>query len=287
MSSGRSAHGKTQNIQLNSLHSYAMDIDVMSCDTISGDVIFENPVTFSSNVTFASIAVYGRQTVTSHFDVGGDASITGDLKVNGACTLTSIHGTTASFTGNMTIGGMLSLTSNDPPSVGTGFDGAEACDVMVRRENHEIITTIYVDIGDGGDVDIVSDGSANTVIGENNANPAYLTQITTAVNGIIYRVELTVLENPAGADLNIDLYGNTSGSLAKGGDVTSGTSLQLIDGSGFGGHSAGRMMFHAAKTFTAGLDTYYIYLAHAGTTAETYTAGKWMLKFFGSIAPDI
>jgi hypothetical protein len=275
MSSGRSAQG------LSSIYSRGIDVGVCNIrvKTITGNVIFENVVTFSSNVKVESnVHVAGAETVTSHFYVGGDASITGDLKIDGACTLTSVHGVTASFTGNMTVGGILSLTTNTPAAAGAGILTVTPS-VLVRRINHEIITTIYVDIGAG---DIKSKNDEGDVIGEDGEGNAYLTKLTTTVNGIVYKVEMACLETPTTGDDDIDLYFHTS-ALDYDGDASGG--LKVINAAG--AHVIGKA-FYTGSGFgiTAGGHNYYVYLVSGnGDTAGTYNAGKFLIKIYGVHMP--
>ena len=56
-----------------------------------------------------------------------------------------------------------SFSTYDANDVGTGFDGAETCNVKVFKQNGEIVTTIMVDItglADSGTVkDVIGEGS--------------------------------------------------------------------------------------------------------------------------------
>ena len=62
--------------------------------------------------------------------------------------------------------------------------------IQVGKYNGEIVTTIHIDIGAGS---IVSGTDTGDVIGEEGVANAYVTQITTAKNGIVYKGEIVCL----------------------------------------------------------------------------------------------
>ena len=96
-------------------------------------------------------------------------------------------------------------------SQGGGFDAAQI-QSSVSEVNGEIETTLRVDIGGGS---IVSSGDADDVIGEDGVAAAYITRITTALNGIVYRGEMACLEVPTTGDANINLCADSDGTIAE------------------------------------------------------------------------
>ena len=104
---------------------------------------------------------------------------------------------------------------------------------------------------------------------------AYVTKITTAINGLVYRGEIICLEVPTTGDPDVNVTANTSGTIAE-------------DAAGAGQHTLANCGVHTLglKTdFTipaGGIQDDYIYLTHGGTTAGTYDAGKFLLKFYGA-----
>ena len=156
-------------------------------------------------------------------------------------------------------------------AAGGGIDAATPS-ISVAEYNSEIVTTVFVDIGGGS---IISSGSAGDVIGEDGVAAAYLTRITTAVNGIVYAGEIICLEVPTTGDADINVASNASGTIAE-------------DAAGEGEHVLANCGTHTlglrtAFTIPAGsIVDDYIYLTHGGSTAGTYDAGKFLLRFFGA-----
>ena len=168
-----------------------------------------------------------------------------------------------------------SRTAND---TGGGFDGAAGITMYVSKINGEILTTILVDL-EG----LLVSGTVKDIIGEDGVAAAYITQITTAVNGIVYKAEMSCIEVPAGSNTttDIDLVSN-SASLAE--DVEyddSGTATVLI---------AAGQAFTAGTTLSSGPDDLgncvddYLYLANGSgaNSGGTYTAGKFVIKLYGA-----
>lgn len=159
-------------------------------------------------------------------------------------------------------------------ATGGGFDGAAGVTMYVEKRNGEIITTILVDI-EG----LVVSGTVRDIIGENDTAAAHITQITTAVNGIVYKVEMGCIEVPAGSNttLDIDLARHDS-SRAE--DQTASSSTIIAPG--------GNWAANTWRTSTAGtnlnLVNDYLYLANGSgaNTGGTYTAGKFIIKLYGA-----
>jgi len=182
-------------------------------------------------------------------------------------------------------GSKLTISNADANAVGGGFNGAEdggIADSYVARVNGEIVTTLLVNIDD-----LKSSATDLDVIGENDTAAAYLTQITTAVNGIIYKVEMVCVETPAGSNAatDIDLVTNTAALAEDVAYTSTGTTTVLIKGeqlpsseweAGISARTSGS--FDAADVPNA-----YLYLANGEATAgdATYTAGKFMIKLHG------
>ena len=168
-------------------------------------------------------------------------------------------------------------------AVGGGFNGAEdggVESIYVSQVNGEIVTTILVNIDD-----LVDSGTVKDIIGENGVGAAYLTQITTAVNGIVYKAEMACIEDPAGSNCatDIDLVANTN-SLAEDAEYDSGggDATALIPGTA--AWESGTWRQSASGTDMIDLVNAYLYLAN-GTGANsggTYTAGKFIIKLYGA-----
>lgn len=160
---------------------------------------------------------------------------------------------------------------------GTGVDTAESYAASVLRIGSLVHTQIVLDmstlIGSATDLDI---------IGESAAANCTWGQLTTAINGALVAGKMTCLEVPAGGTADIDLY---SSNVATGvqdviiTDVTLGTETALVT-------SGGAWTSGAAKGMTA-LPTAndYLYLTNGAAAGGTFSAGKFLIEFFGYIAP--
>ena len=178
------------------------------------------------------------------------------------------------------------MTTATAVAVGGGFDGAASQTMYVSKINGEIVTTILVDIED-----LYTSGDIKDIIGEDDVAAAYMTQITTAVNGLIYKAEMSCVETPAGDNctLDIDLVGG-SVSLPEDAATDSGgsTATTLINCGG--NWAAGATRTSAAEPGAAGTQALantvddYLYLAtgDAASSGGQYTAGKFVIKLYGA-----
>jgi len=191
---------------------------------------------------------------------------------NGACELfhnnVSILSTT---TTGIDVTGVVKSTSATGTAEGGGIDASDAVSIQVGEYNSEIITNIFVDLGAGSIISTTTDGG---ILGNDGEEAPFITRITKAVNGVVYRGELICLEAPtASANVDIDLSANSSGTLAAGAD---GNATILINSGG--AHTVGRMV---ASTFAV-TDNDFLYLTQSGTTNGTYGAGKLLIKLYGA-----
>ena len=158
---------------------------------------------------------------------------------------------------------------------GSGIDATDAVSISVGEYNSEIITNIFVDIGVGS---IQSSSTDTGALGNATDANAYITQVTTAVNGIVYKAELICLEVPTVSSgalmLDIDLSTNASGTIASGSAVTAGTPICESAGSA----TLGRLV----KSTVAITPDDYLYLAQSGTNSGVYNAGKFLIRLYGA-----
>lgn len=126
-------------------------------------------------------------------------------------------------------------------------------------------------------IDLTGQQSSTTdldVIGS-GASPSYLTQLTAALNGTVFAGRMTCLEVPATGVTDIDVQWSTSGTL-KFDDALSGNTSLLSQG--------GAWTLALTKAFAdpVGIANGYVYLCNGTSgTVGTYTAGKFLLEFFG------
>ncbi len=244
--------------------------------------IYEHDVvtaTFSSMTVSGATALDGGLTMdTNKFTVAntsGNTAIAGTLEVDGNATIGDAVGDSHTINGDVTI------ESNTPTAVGGGFNGAETATVKVAVVNGEIVTTILADI-----TGLLSSGTVKDVIGEDDTAAAYLTRITSAVNGVIYRASIACTETPAGSNAEADLdLVTSSDSLAEDAEYDSGTTeVALIP-------ATADWTLGLYRESAAGLDcgaitanSHYVYLADGSGAASggTYTAGKFIIKLYGA-----
>jgi len=193
------------------------------------------------------------------------------LRPENAAAGMEVHGTTG-----------LLVNSATANAVGTGFDAAASQTMYVSKINGEIVTTILVDIDN-----LDSGGGMAEVIGEDGVANAYLTQITTAVNGLLYKAEMSCIEAPAGADctLKINLLTSADGTLAGKADA-SGAGPQILiatsaDWSAASSITTTGLVNSGDGSNTAG-EFLYLATADAATAGGEYTAGKFIIKLYGA-----
>jgi len=199
----------------------------------------------------------------------GDIVFQSDDGSGGVATYLTLDGSAKS----LEISVPLNVGSATGTTEGGGIDASDAVSITVGEINGEIITNIFVDIGVGS----IQSSSTNTgALGNGTDAAAYITQVTTAINGIVYKAELICVEAPAVAsganNLDIDLSANAS-SIASGSAV-SGTPVCESAGSA----TLGRLI----KNTAAITPDHYLYLAQSGTNAGVYNAGKFLIRLYGA-----
>ena len=159
-------------------------------------------------------------------------------------------------------------------AAGAGITGGEGTLVRthVTREGGLIITRLFIDL-----TGLSSSTTDLDVIGV-STTPAYLTQITAAVNGTIIGGTMSCLEVPAGGVTDIDLYKATV-ATGKFDDAVSGlTGYGAVVTSG-GAWTLGRVLGTVADGIAA--DNYLYLTGGASGTAAAYTAGRYVIMLFG------
>lgn len=171
--------------------------------------------------------------------------------------------------------GFLSTVHTMAP--GTGIAGATGEIVKWAVERDPVSGVHYT----RGIIDITGLASVATdgdIIGFGTTLPAYLGRITAAVNGTIFAGLMTLLETPATGEVDIDLFAATE-ATGKGDDAIGGlTETKVFDAAGDWGTVT------AVRMAAAPAANQYLYLT-VGTsstpTAGTYTAGIYMIEFWG------
>ena len=145
---------------------------------------------------------------------------------------------------------------------------------FINKIGGDIVTTILVDLHGG----LASGGAANDIIGTDGGTAnAYIAELTSAVNGIPYKLEFICLEVPTGGDPDINLVCSATGTSAENAAVTSGTVLFNNGDLTLGLHNEA----DAGSTLAA-LSKKYLYLTCGDATDAAYTAGKLVIKIHGA-----
>jgi len=157
-----------------------------------------------------------------------------------------------------------------PSSVITA--SAEAVQTSVVRQGNIIKTTIAIDI-----TGLKSVATLGDIIGDTGVS--YIGQITTAVNGVIYKGEVHCGEVPLTGDDDIDLYAADEATGAYDGAIGDLTETALMA-------AGGALAIGTPKPLTAlpAADQYLYITAGAGDTAGTYTAGRLFIELWGTVA---
>ena len=174
---------------------------------------------------------------------------------------------------NASLGTAATIFNITPNAHGSGIADA-AINTFVNKVGGDIVTTILIDLHGG----LASGGTANDAIGtDGGAANAYIAELTSAVNGIPYKLEFICLEVPTGGDPDINLNCSATATDAENAAVTSGTELFNNGDLTLGLHNEA----DAGATLAA-LSKKYLYLTTGDATEAAYTAGKIVIKIHGA-----
>lgn len=151
-------------------------------------------------------------------------------------------------------------------AVGTGG----FCRTYRYTRDGSIITDIEVDL-----TGLDSSGTANDVIGLATGGAAYIGRNVVATNGIIYKVEVTCLEIPLTGDADILFVAGSEADEAF--DATVANTQTIADGTG--DWTLGETIVLTAPAAIAA--NYYYYMTQGASDDATYTAGQFLLRFYG------
>jgi hypothetical protein len=250
-----------------------------------GDMTFASGSTLDVAGTFeiANVAVTASAAELNYNDI----TTLGTLAASKAWT------SDASLDTVMPTGGLLTVQSGGAVTFNTGstltVDGTTASTVLsaehgagaigtavapkTRRwtDRGVIITQTTIDL-----TGLASVATANDVIGLSAGGAAYIGRNVVATNGVIFKVEFSCIETPAGGDNDVNVVANSSAALAYDG---AGGTTYLSDS---GDLLAGQTIQNLVPALTEG--DYFYLTAGTGDTAATYTAGMYVLTTYGHAA---
>jgi hypothetical protein len=189
----------------------------------------------------------------------------GNIVAVGVTASGPITGTSVATTGAITQD-VLQAATHGAGAIGT----YAAPKTYIRTVNGEIVTTIKVDL-----TGLASVNTSDDVIGLAAGGAAYLLQYIAATHGIVYKIEMSCIETPAGGGTDINVVSNASGVLAW--DGAGGTTYGINGGA----QAAGMTVQNLVSGLTT---THYLYLTIGTGSAGTYTAGQLIIKLFGHAA---
>lgn len=158
-----------------------------------------------------------------------------------------------------------------PSTVMAALLGAYQVSVV---QTGDIIKTIIA-------IDLTGAKSTTTdldVIG--NTGICHIGQITTAINGIIYKGQVSCGEVPATGVTDIDIYSSTAATGAYDADASGLAGAVAILTSG-GAHA---IATHKPLTALPAANAYLYLACGAAGTVGTYTAGRLFIELWGTVA---
>jgi hypothetical protein len=147
------------------------------------------------------------------------------------------------------------------------------CKGTVTNSDEVKTAKIIVDLHD-----LVQGGTAGDIIGSDSTTigavrqPAYLAQIPAGMSVLGGR--MTCLEAPSTGSTDIDLYAAAEGTGLQDGAIADLTETLIIDA---GVQSLGTQTWFAANPAAGS----YLYLVGNGSSVATYTAGRFLIEFYG------
>ena len=175
--------------------------------------------------------------------------------------------------------GAITITSGNKMAVeaiaGAGIEGtAETYITQVERFKSDtdtnvnlVKTTIMIDLTG------LQSTAAGDIIGKNGEGIAYIAQVTTANQGVVFGVSMSCYETPAGGDPDINLHSADEGTGVEDTAIGDLTETLIING---GDAAAGTRT--AGGTIAA---DQYLYLTAGATTDAAYTAGRLVIEILG------
>lgn len=156
------------------------------------------------------------------------------------------------------------------PGVGITGGSGTVCKTSVTRAGGIITTSFLIDLTglNGG-------GTGDDVIGVNGAGAASIGRIVAEQCGTVFGGRMTCLETPATGNVDVDVWAANESTGVEDTAISALTGeVQLIDhGNWAAGEVAGMIVPPGAGQ--------YLYLTNGAATSATYTAGQFLLEFFG------
>lgn len=157
---------------------------------------------------------------------------------------------------------------------GAGFTGTgTVIKSGARRVGDLVITEVYVDLTG------LNSSAAADIIGGDGLSACWFGQIKDEVNGIPQVVRVECLEAPTGGEPDIDIYAATEATGAEDAAIGDLAETAVLEAAADWTLSAVKYADLSAADLT---DKYLYLVGSGGGTDATYTAGKFLITFYGS-----
>jgi hypothetical protein len=172
-----------------------------------------------------------------------------------------------------------------PDSSGAGINDSIGSQTKLR-DGSLITTDFQIDLANAtapansfASVGAPESAVATNIVGVSSSSGTHanapIALLQNSINGVVESIELICVEQPQGGGANLGVWtsDNVSGS---GNDFRLGSAVQRIAAATQDIAKVG-----ATSDLDTDLDGKYVYLAHSGSVAGTYTAGKFILRVYG------
>jgi hypothetical protein len=198
----------------------------------------------------AQILPQRRWDIPGSLHVGDDLNVADDLEIGSWATDATMTAGTGVTTGT-----------------GTVYSAS------TYRIGSVIKTEIFIDLTG------LNSSAAGDIIGKNATANSHFGQITTAVNGLVFRGQMSCIETPDGGEPDIDVYTATVATGTEDVAISTLTETAVLD------TAADWVAGLSKATTVAPPPDGYLYLVGSGAgTDATYTAGQFMLEFWGYVS---
>lgn len=223
----------------------------------------------AAELNYNDIATLGTLAASKSWT--SDASLDTVMPTGGLLTVQSGGAITLNSGSTLTVNGTTAATAAAAEH-GAGAIGTAAAPATYRwTDRGVIVTQTKIDL-----TGLASVATANDVIGLSAGGVAYIGRNVVATNGVIFKVEFSCIETPAGGDNDVNVVANSSAVLAY--DGAGGTTYL----SNSGDLLAGQTIQNLVPALTEG--DYFYLTAGTGDTAAAYTAGMYILTTYGHAA---
>ena len=208
-------------------------------------------------------------TSTDANTLSGALTVTGVLTATGGVVGNVTGDVSGAVTGNVT-GDVIGVSMATAVPAGITGGVGTVITSKITKAGHTILTQIFIDLTGLGssttDLDIIGVGTA----------AAYIGRILAAESGQIYAGKITCLEAATGGINDIDLYAVTEAT----GKFDDGVAA-LAETAIFTAGSAWTLNETAAATAWPAANAYLYLTCGAAGTPGTYTAGQFLIEFWG------